>query len=480
MWQPVFMISGYFIALLGFAMLIPAGFDIYFLKESWSPFLSSSIIALFIGLSLFLANKTKITKFSLHQGFLLTTMAWGSVALLSTLPFIFSDAMPKFADAFFEAFSGITATGATIVADVESLPKSILLWRSMLNGLGGIGIVIFGIAMMPFLGIGGMQIFQRENSDFGDQFMPKMGAMAKRLLFVYLILLVTCTLALYGVGMNMFDALNHALATISTGGFSTKNTSIGFYNSASVEAVIVLFMILGSLPISYYLMVFYKNKGKSLKTAQVIGFLKIATFYIIGVSVWLVYNGIYDWVEALRQSSFNIVSIMTTTGFASVDYMKWGNFTYLAFLVFALTGGCTGSTTGSVKIFRWQALLAYLKNAFLKATNPNVVSLPTIQGHPLDSPIMNSVLTFLGLYLSTLFVVMVLLSLDGLPFEVSISGAIACFTNTGPGVGDLVGPAGNYSTLSDFAKCVLSIGMLLGRLEVLTVLVIFSPSFWKN
>ncbi len=480
MWQPVLMISGYFISLLGFAMLIPAGIDIFFEKMKWSPFLSSAIIVLFVGLSLFLANKTKIHRFSLHQGFLLTALSWGGVALFSILPFVFSGEIHSFADAFFESFSGITATGASVIADIESLPRSILLWRSMLNGLGGIGIVIFAIAIMPFLGIGGMQTFQRENSDFGEQFMPKMGDIAKRIILVYFVFFVACTLCFFMFGMTLFDAINHSLTTISTGGFSTKNNSFAFYDSQTLEIITIVFMILGSLPMSYYLLIFYANKGKSLKVAQIVTFFQILVFYVAMVVMILVICDVYSFVDALRHASFNVISIMTTTGFSSVNYMTWGSFAFVLFMIFALTGGCTGSTTGSVKIFRWQALFAYLRNAVQKSSTANLVSQPTTKGVVIADDVINSVLVMIGVYLLSLLVIIVLLSIDGLSFEVAVSGAIACFTNTGPGVGDLIGPVGNYATVSDFSKYVLSIGMLLGRLEVLTILVLFSPSFWKD
>ncbi|MFI3241397.1 MAG: TrkH family potassium uptake protein [Alphaproteobacteria bacterium] len=480
MWQPVFMISGFFISLLGFAMLIPASIDIFLEHHPWSPFLSSSIIVLFLGLSLFFANKTKINRFSIQQGFLLTSISWTSVAFLSSLPFIFSNAFPSFVDSFFEAFSGITATGASVIADIENLPKSVLLWRSMLNGLGGIGIVIFAIAVMPLLGVGGMQIFQRENSDFGEQFMPKMGDIAQRIIYVYLAMFIGCSISFYFGGMSIFDAINHSLTTISTGGFSTKNNSFAFFNSPTIEFIAIIFMILGSLPMSYYLLMFYNNKNKSLKVAQIKLFLQLVVFYVAIVFSMLVINETYNYKEALRHSAFNVISIMTTTGFSSLNYMNWGNFAAVLFMVFALTGGCTGSTTGSVKIFRWQALIAYLKNTLTRSSNPNLISQPKTQGITINDSIINSVLTMISFYMLTLLTVIILLSLNGLPFDVAISGSIACFTNTGPGIGDLIGPIGNYSTISDFAKYVLSIAMLLGRLEVVTILVVLSPSFWKN
>ena len=233
MWQPVLMISGYFISVLGLAMLVPAGVDIYYTQTNWSYFVTASIISLFIGLSLFLANNNKIKNITQQQGYLLTCISWFSVALLAALPFVLYGTSP--ADAVFEAASGISTTGASIYKDVEALPRSILLWRAILNSLGGVGIVIFAIALLPFLGIGGMQIFQRENSDVNEKFMPKISYIAKRIILVYIILNLLCLSSFKLAGMGWFDAVCHALATIATGGMSTKNASVGAFNSASIE-----------------------------------------------------------------------------------------------------------------------------------------------------------------------------------------------------------------------------------------------------
>ena len=239
MWQPVLMINGYLISVLGLAMLIPAAVDMLETGRNWSLFVTSSIVSLFIGLSLFLGNRTKIEKITLQQGYLLTAVSWVSLTLLATLPFILSDVTPGFADALFEAMSGLSTTGATVITDLEVLPDSILLWRSMLNGLGGVGIVIFAVALLPFLGIGGMQIFQRENSDLNDKFMPKFNYIAKRIMAVYFILVALCAGCLYFAGMTPLESVNYAMAAIATGGFSTKNASVGFYDSVSIEMILV-------------------------------------------------------------------------------------------------------------------------------------------------------------------------------------------------------------------------------------------------
>ena len=477
MWQPVLMISGYFISVLGLAMLVPAGIDIYYTQTNWSYFITASIISLFIGLSLFLANNNKIRNISQQQGYLLTCISWFSVALLAALPFILYGTSP--ADAVFEAASGISTTGASIYKDVEALPRSILLWRAILNSLGGVGIVIFAIALLPFLGIGGMQIFQRENSDVNEKFMPKISYIAKRIILVYIILNLLCLSSLKLAGMSWFDAVCHALATVATGGMSTKNASVGAFNSASIEWSITLFMFLGAIPLTFYHSVWATKSLHSLRSSQVAAFIKILGFYIICVTLWLWSDGIYDFSTALRQAAFNITSIVTSTGFVSCDYLKWSVFAGTIFIIFALTGGCTGSTAGSIKIFRWQVVFAYLKKALITTTEPNrLVPLKVGQSN-ISNEVTVSIFTFLAIYSLSIAVLTVLVSICGFDFVTSFSAVIACMTNSGPGIGDIVGPSGNYSSLTDTAKYILAFAMIFGRLEVMTVIVIFTKNFWK-
>ena len=477
MWQPVLMISGYFISVLGLAMLIPAGLDIYYTGSNWSYFITSSIISLFIGLSLFLANNSKVSNISLRQGYLLTCISWFSVTLLAAVPFILYGTSS--ADAVFEAASGISTTGATIYADVEALPRSILLWRALLNGLGGVGIVIFAIALLPFLGIGGMQIFQRENSDVNEKFMPKISYIAKRIIIVYVTLLCLCLASLKLAGMGWFDAVCHTMSTIATGGLSTKNNSIAFFHSASIEWIITLFMFLGAIPLTFYHSVLATRNLHTLRSSQVITFIKVLAFYIICVTLWLWWDGVYDFATALRQAAFNIISIVTTTGFSSTNYLQWGIFAGTLFIIFALTGGCTGSTSGSIKIFRWQVVFAQLKRAFITTTEPNRMVPLRIGFSTISSEISSSIFIFLAVYCLSVAVLTVLVSVCGFDFITSFSAVIACMTNSGPGIGSIIGPAGNYSTLTDVAKYVLAFAMILGRLEVMTVLVIFTKNFWR-
>ena len=481
MWQVVLMINGYFISILGAAMLIAAGYDIYDTSASWSPFLSSALFCLFIGLSLFLSNRAPVENISVRQGYLLTTTSWIAISLLSAVPFMLYGSTDNFHDALFEAVSGLSTTGATILTDIEAQPKAILLWRSMLTAMGGAGIVMFAVALLPFLGIGGMQMFQRENSDFNDKFMPKFHYIAKRIFWVYFFLCGLCAICLYWAGMNWFDAINHAMSTISTAGFSTKNKSVLFYDNLNIEVVISVFMVVGALPMTFYIVLLQNKFSQSLRTEQVVSFLKVLFVYIVGSSLWLVYKDVYgDFGTALRYASFNIISIVTTTGLTSVNYLEWGALFQTLFIIFALTGGCTGSTSGSVKIFRWQVVWAYLRQSLVTAVDPNRVVPVKVKQYTIAPAAVSSVLVLIVAFFATITVSTVLLAFIDIDFATAFSASVTCITNSGPGVVASIGPDGNFGWMPGAAKDILSATMLLGRLEVLTVLVVFTRNFWRK
>lgn len=480
MWQPILMIDGYLMSIMGLAMFIPAVYDIYLNKTDWSPFITSAAISIFLGVLLFLANRMPIKKISIRQGYLITVVSWLSLVLVATIPLMLSGTLPHFCDAFFESMSGLTSAGGTILKDIEAVSPPVLLWRSMLNGLGGIGIVIFAVALLPYLGIGGMQIFQRENSDSDDKFMPKFSYIAKRIIAVYLFLLIACIVCFNWAGMNWFDAINHGLTTTSTGGFSTKNNSFAFFQSAKIEMVAVVFMILGSLPMTFYIALWQSRDWHSSRNIQVIAFFKVLIVYIGIVSLFLVVSNGMSILQAIRYASFNIVSIVTSSGFSSADYLSWGAWSGTFFAIFALTGGCTGSTTGSIKIFRWQVFFAFLKKSLIGATEPNLVVPIKLGNYNVENKLVSSIFIFLSAYFVCVGIFTVGLALSGLDFSTAFSSVIACMTNSGPGFVAANGPAGNYAFLSPTAKTICSVAMLVGRLDVLTVLVIFSRSFWRN
>lgn len=480
MWQPVLMIDGFILCILGISMIIPAGLDMIDEKMSWSPFLSSALVTIFIGMSLFLANKGKITKISLRQGYLITFFCWLTVALFSSIPFILGNVTSDISSAFFESVSGVTATGASVIADVESLSRSMLLWRSMLNGLGGIGVVIFAVAMLPFLGIGGMQMFEHESSDTNEKLMPKFIDVAKWIIGVYIGLVILCALALYFCGMSRFDAINHALSTVSTAGFSTKNNSIAYYDSISIETVLMFFMILGSLPITFYIILLQHHEMEPLRLGQIKTFLKSVVILTFLVALYLCFHNHVGFFKALRYASFNVVSVTTTTGMTSTDYVQWGAWTAVFFTLLSLHGGCIGSTTGSIKVMRWQVMKSYFSKFLLSSIEPNRVIPVKIDKTPIPDNAVISVFVYIMSFLMIIGGVALVLNLQGYDFTIALAASVSCVTNTGPGAIAEIGASGNYAFFSDFAKYTLCAAMLLGRLEIMTVLVIFTKSFWKN
>ena len=478
MWQPVFMISGYILSILGLIMLVPAGLDFAENKDVLSPFIPSSVITVFLGLSLFLANYTKVEKISLKQAYLVTSVSWCIVGAFAALPFLFFNQNYKFSDVFFETVSGVTGTGATVLSDVESLPHSILLWRSVLNLLGGLGIVIFAVALLPFLGIGGMRIFQRENSDSNDKFMPKFSYIAKRIVFVYTALVIICTVSLFWCGMDWFDAVNHAMSAIGTGGFSTKNNSVAAFNSVSIEVVIMFFMLTGSLPLTFYILLF--RHGEANKNYQVSVFLKAVFYCSLLVSIYLFATSDYSLLQSLRYSFFSVISIMTTTGLSSINFVEWGVWTSAVFMLLSLSGGCTGSTSGSIKIFRWQVIYAYLHKYVLSMVEPNrVIPLKVGTINPTQN-VITSVFVYVFSFIISMLLIGVAVSLCGVDFNTSLAASVACMTNVGVGSVEIIGPSGNYAFFSAPVKYILCFAMLLGRLEVITVMVIFTRSFWRS
>jgi len=333
MWRPVLMINGFIMLVLGTMMMVPAGCFYYADGILDYKFFQSGLIAIFFGGALFLANYGKIQNISILQGYLITISSWFMTPLICALPFWGNGSIVTFYDAVFEATAGITTTGATILQDVETQSKSVLLWRAMLNGLGGIGIVIFAVALSPFLGTGGMHLFSNENSDTEEKFLPKIRYIANDIILVYVLLNICCAFLLKISGMNWFDAVTWALATISTGGFSIKNNSIAFYDSETIEAVIALFMLLGALPITYFILALKKRSFASIfGNAQVNAFLKIIALYICCFSLFYAYQNDISILQAIRIIGFNMIAAITTAGIYSSDYTMWGTWTAVVFL----------------------------------------------------------------------------------------------------------------------------------------------------
>ena len=474
MLRPILMINGFIMLVLGTMMMLPA-FILYY--DSGKPdyiFIESGLLSIFIGGALFLANRGTIDKISVLQGYLITICSWFLTPLIAALPFLGNGSIAHFYDAVYEATAGITATGSTILTNVEIQPKSVLLWRSMLNGLGGVGIIIFAVALSPFLGTCGMRLFNNENSDTEEKFLPKIRYIANDIIIVYILLNIICALLLKYLGMDWFEASNWAMATLSTGGFSIKNNSIAYYDSATIETVIGIFMLLGALPITYFVLIFKKKSFNAvLHNAQVNTFLKLIMLYTLLLTLFYAYQNHESLLKSFRIIAFNLIAAITSAGIFSSDYVTWGPWAAVVFLILFLHGGCTGSTTGSIKIFRWQVVWAFLKKHMIKAISPNQVVLMKNGDKIIDDNIVNSVFALILAFLFGIVFFTLVLSLSGLDFMTAFGATVANITGIGTGLTEAIGPRGNFAAFTPFVKYTLSFVMVLGRLEVITVLVLF-------
>ncbi|MAJ85994.1 MAG: potassium transporter TrkH [Candidatus Pelagibacter sp.] len=478
--KTVFFIIGILLIILGLSMLVPYGLQILYGEESHS-FISSAFITIFIGILLLLSNIEKEYKLNLQQTFLFTTLAWFLIAVFGSIPFMLSPISLTFSDAFFESMSGITTTGATIITNLDDSPKSILLWRSIMQWLGGIGIVVMAITVLPLLKVGGMQLFKMEGPDSTEKILPRTIEVASTIIVIYIILTFLCGFFYWVFGMSYFDALAHSMTTIATGGFSTHNDSIGYFKNSNIEIVASLFIVLGSIPFISYLKFLNGNRKIFLKDSQIKGMVYLLFFSIVLMFVYLIISDNENTLfEKIRISSFNVISILSGTGYVTDDFSLWGKFSLLFFLFLMFVGGCAGSTACGVKIFRIQMLYIYIKNQIKKLISPNSISSTKYNDQKISEEFIYSVIVFIFSFLLIFLLLTIMLSITGLDFLTSISGAASAISNVGPGLGDTIGPNGNYSSLPSVSKFILSFAMLLGRLELFAVLVLFLPSFWRD
>ncbi len=476
-YKTVFFILGILQIILGIFMLIPLIAQ-FFYKEIDSSFFGASIVTIIFGSLFFLSNLDHDKKLNLQQAFLLTSLSWLSIAIFGSLPFVFSNVEFSFVNAFFESMSGITTTGSTIISNLESMPKGILLWRALLQWLGGIGIIVMAITLMPIMNVGGMQLFKISNNDSSEKILPKSKEIALRLIYIYSGLTLFCAVSYKVLGMNIFDSITHSMTTIATGGFSNYNESIGYFKSFSIEISAMIFIILGSIPFIAYIKFLNGNRKIFLSDIQIRTFIKIIFFSILIISIYLIIN---DSTELnLRTVFFNIISILTGTGYVNAQFDSWGGFPLMLFLILMFIGGCAGSTTCGIKIFRIQILYSFIFNQLKKIIYPKGIFVLKYDQNPVDNKFIASIISFIYMYFIIFFTITALLSLTGLDFITSISGAATSISNVGPGLGSIIGPNGNFSSLPDLSKLILTLGMILGRLELFAILVLFLPSFWKN
>ena len=478
--KTVFFLIGILLIVLGAFMLAPYTLQIIFDEGSHS-FISASFITIFIGILFILANLEKEFKLNLRQTFLFSSLAWIMVALFGSLPFLLSTQNFSFSEAFFESMSGITTTGATIISDLDNSPKSILLWRAIMQWLGGIRIVVMAITILPLLKVGGMQLFKMEGPDSTEKILPRTIEVAAIIISVYITLTLLCGFFYWIFGMTIFDSVSHAMTTIATGGFSTHNDSIGFFQNPNIEIIASIFIILGSIPFISYLNFARGNKQVFFQDVQIKGLIYLLVISIVIMFFYLLsINNESSLFDKIRISSFNVISILSGTGYVTDDFGLWGKFSLIFFLLLMFIGGCAGSTACGIKIFRLQMLLIFLKNQIKKLFAPNTVIITKYNNQKISDDFINSVIIFIFSFLFIFLIIAVLLSISGLDFITSISGAASSISNVGPGLGDMIGPNGNYKDIPDISKWILSFGMLLGRLELFAVLVLFFPSFWRN
>ena len=478
-YKTVFFTLGVLQVILGLAMIIPVIIQFIY-NELDSSFVSSGIITIVFGILFFLSNLDHDRKLSLPQAFLLTALSWLSIAVFGSLPFIFSNLDLSITDAFFESMSGITTTGSTVIVNLDIAPKSILLWRAILQWLGGIGIILMAITLMPIMNVGGMQLFKISSNDTAEKILPKSKQISLRLIFIYSVLTFLCALFYKIFGMSFFDSLTHSMTTIATGGFSNYNQSIGYFDSIFIETTSMIFILLGSIPFIAYIKFLNGDKNIFFSDSQIKTFFKVIIFSIIILFIYLTILNQSLLEVSIRSVAFNVISILTGTGYVTKDFDQWGDFPLIYFLILMFIGGCAGSTACGIKIFRIQLLYHFLVNQLKKIIYPRGVFIIKYDKSNIDDKFMSSVISFVFLYIIIFFSLTAILSLTGLDFVTSISGAATSISNVGPGLGEIIGPNGNFSSLANSSKWALSLGMILGRLELFAILVLFIPSFWRK
>ena len=478
--SPIIYLIGMLLCILSLFMMIPAFVDWLYGNNDWPAFVGASLLTLFVGAILYLSNRGSTTEhLELRQAFLLTNSAWISIALFGSLPFLLSEIDMSFTDAIFESTSGITTTGATVINNLEATSHGILIWRALLQWLGGVGIIVMALAVLPMLSIGGMQLFKTESYETPDKVVPKAASFAAGISIVYITLTVVWALMLWFAGMPLFDSIAHAMTTLATGGYSTRSDSLAAFNSSSIEIIVIFGMIVGSLPFVHYLAITKKGLKNLFKDDQVKLFLTLIVFVVLIVSIYLNLNDI-PFLEALRLASFNVISIITGTGFGTSDFNNWGGFPTTILLILMFIGGCAGSTTCGLRMARIQVLVANAKAQISKLIRPHAVVVSYYNQKPIPENVAESVMGFFFLYIISFAVIACLLGGLGLDLITAISGAASAIGNVGPGLGDIIGPSGTYQSIPELGKLFLCAGMILGRLEIFAILVMFSPLFWKN
>lgn len=478
--RPVLLVTGILLSILAAAMLIPAIFDFFTGQNDWAGFLISAFITAFVGITIVLTNMGAFsTSFNIKQAFTATFISWLSVAFFASLPFYFAGHF-AYVDSFFEAMSGFTTTGSTIIADIDKMPSGILLWRSVLQWVGGLSFILLTINMLPFLKIGGMQLFRTEAAEQSDKVLPRTLNIALALGGVYVMITVIYAISLCFAGMGLFDAVNYAMCIISTGGFSTHNESVAYFDNSTIEYMITIFMIFSCFPFLLHVRMLRGEYDAYMKDVQIKWFLFIIASTICAITTWLVFKNNFNFWDALRESSFNVVSIISTTGFTSTDYSVWGGFIISVIFMLSVVGGCAGSASGGIKIFRYQILYQMTSVQIAHLIQPHAILRTKFNKKPISDEVAWSVMMYIVVFAGAFMGVAMALSFCGFTYMEAMTAAASALANVGSALDMKIGTSDSYAQIPDMAKWVLSAAMLLGRLELYTVLIVLTPGFWRN
>lgn len=476
--RPIFLANGLLIATLGAAMVLPAIVDLIANNDDWQIFAAASLVTITIGAGFYGGARDTVTELSTRQAFLMVTLAWIMLALFGAIPYMWSGVVPTFTDAVFESMSGITTTGATVITGLDTAPPGILFWRGIQQWLGGLGIIVMAVAVLPMLQIGGMQLFKIEAFDTAEKIMPRATQISGSLTLIFGLITAVCALAYLAAGMAIDDAVIHAMTTVATGGFSTKDASLAHFDSYAVDVVAIIFMTLGSIPFILFVQALRGNPNALTNNSQVRVFL--ALLFILICIAWWLHPEREEPLRGLLHAAANVTSLVTGTGYTTTDYNAWGFGPQMFFFLIMFVGGCAGSTSCGIKIFRFQILYETAKQNVKQIFLPNGIFVIRYNNKTVTDGVSSAVVNFFFLFIVIFAIISAMLNMAGLDVITSVSAAGSALANVGPGMGEIIGPAGNYQSLNDTAKWILIFAMLIGRLELLTVLVLFLPSFWRN
>ncbi|MFQ5624224.1 MAG: TrkH family potassium uptake protein [Paracoccaceae bacterium] len=478
--RPVGYLTGILVSILGASMILPLATDFLNGDRNWNAFAAAAVISLVCGGALMLSCANSLKRgLNIQQTFLLTTGVWLVLPLFGAVPFVLGAPHVGVTDAVFEAMSGMTTTGSTVFSGLDDLPMGVNLWRGLLQWFGGIGIIVVAMAFLPTLKVGGMQLFRSEAFDTFGKILPRAAEIAASISVIYVAITVACFIGYSWAGMDRFDAIVHSLTTVSTGGFSSRDASLGHY-SGSAEYVASLFMVLASLPFVRYVQLIGGSAKPMFRDVQARGYLAFIATVTLILIVWIWFHEMRELHHGIREALFNAISIISGTGYSSVDYQTWGTLPTVLFFLIGLVGGCAGSTSCSIKVFRFQLLFASIGSQIRRIHSPHGVFTPKYGGHPVGEDVISSVMAFLVMFMLSLAVISILLGMLGLDLITSVSGAATALANVGPGLGPVIGPSGNFASLPASAKWILSFAMLAGRLELVSVYVLFTVAFWRR